>query len=64
MQVAIIGCGYVGLTTGAALAYLGHQVTGVDKDPGKATKIQYLVMGCPNLRGGWKFYHCRRIENT
>ncbi|WP_258359793.1 2-dehydropantoate 2-reductase N-terminal domain-containing protein [Moorella sulfitireducens] len=35
MKVAIIGCGYVGLTTGVALAYLGHQVTGVDKDPDK-----------------------------
>lgn len=35
MKVAIIGCGYVGLTTGVALAYLGHQVTGIDKDPDK-----------------------------
>ena len=35
MKVAIIGCGYVGLTTGVALAYLGHQVTGVEKDQGK-----------------------------
>lgn len=35
MKVAVIGCGYVGLTTGVALAYLGHQITGVDKDPDK-----------------------------
>jgi len=32
MQVTIIGSGYVGLTTGVALAYLGHQVTLVDKN--------------------------------
>src|SRR5690606_20295663 len=31
MNVTIIGTGYVGLTTGTALAYLGHQVTCVDK---------------------------------
>lgn len=35
MKVAVIGCGYVGLTTGAALAYLGHEVIGVDKDESK-----------------------------
>lgn len=35
VKVVVVGTGYVGLTTGAALAYLGHQVTGVDKDPGK-----------------------------
>ncbi|MEM7738164.1 MAG: UDP-glucose/GDP-mannose dehydrogenase family protein, partial [Deinococcota bacterium] len=28
-----IGTGYVGLTTGLALAYIGHQVTCVDKNP-------------------------------
>ena len=32
MNVTIIGTGYVGLTTGAALAYLGHNVTCVDKN--------------------------------
>ncbi|RLA83560.1 MAG: UDP-glucose 6-dehydrogenase, partial [Deltaproteobacteria bacterium] len=32
MRVAIIGTGYVGLTTAVALAYVGHEVTGVDKD--------------------------------
>ena len=33
MKVVIIGTGYVGLTTGVALAYLGHRVTCVDKNP-------------------------------
>ncbi|HBX23868.1 MAG TPA: UDP-glucose/GDP-mannose dehydrogenase family protein [Desulfotomaculum sp.] len=32
MQVTIAGAGYVGLTTGTALAFLGHQVTLVDKN--------------------------------
>ena len=35
MNVVVIGAGYVGLTTGVALAYLGHEVTCVEKDPGK-----------------------------
>ena len=32
MKVAIVGTGYVGLTTGLALAYLGHEVSCVDKN--------------------------------
>jgi UDPglucose 6-dehydrogenase len=35
MNVAILGTGYVGLTTGACLAYLGHKVFCVDADPNK-----------------------------
>jgi UDPglucose 6-dehydrogenase len=31
--IAVIGCGYVGLTTGACLAHLGHQVVCADVDP-------------------------------
>jgi UDPglucose 6-dehydrogenase len=31
-EVGIVGCGYVGLTTGACLAYVGHRVTCIDKD--------------------------------
>lgn len=42
MNVTVIGTGYVGLTTGVALAYLGHNVTGVDKD---ARKIDLLRKG-------------------
>lgn len=40
MRVAVIGTGYVGLTTGVALAYLGHQVVGVDKDPRKLSSLR------------------------
>ncbi|MEN9216077.1 MAG: UDP-glucose/GDP-mannose dehydrogenase family protein [Gloeomargarita sp. HHBFW_bins_162] len=40
MQVAIIGTGYVGLTTGVALAYLGHQVIGLDVDAQKVERLQ------------------------
>jgi UDPglucose 6-dehydrogenase len=35
MRIVITGAGYVGLTTGAALAYLGHEVTCVDIDEAK-----------------------------
>lgn len=42
MKVVIAGTGYVGLTTGAALAYLGHQVTCLDVDE---RKIEMLRRG-------------------
>jgi UDPglucose 6-dehydrogenase len=42
MKIAMIGAGYVGLTTGACLAQLGHKVTGVDIDAGK---IEGLARG-------------------
>lgn len=40
MNVAILGTGYVGLTTGACLAYLGHQVYCVDADPKKIEALE------------------------
>src|SRR5215813_4333281 len=40
MRVSIIGTGYVGLTTGACLAYLGHQVTCIDTDANKIKSLQ------------------------
>lgn len=40
MNVTIIGTGYVGLTTGVGLAYLGHQVTCVDKNPHIVASLQ------------------------
>ncbi|HEX7003874.1 MAG TPA: UDP-glucose/GDP-mannose dehydrogenase family protein [Trueperaceae bacterium] len=39
MNVTIIGTGYVGLTTGVALGYLGHDVTCVDKNPAIVEKL-------------------------
>lgn len=39
MNVAIIGTGYVGLTTGVCLAFLGHKVTCVDADPKKVESL-------------------------
>ena len=43
MRVTIVGTGYVGLVTGACLAYLGHRVTCVDSD---GDKIKALSAGC------------------
>src|SRR5260370_11699915 len=40
MNVSIIGTGYVGLTTGTCLAFLGHQVTCVAADEQKVQALQ------------------------
>jgi len=40
MNVSIIGTGYVGLTTGACLAYLGHNVTCIDSDEKKIALLR------------------------
>jgi UDPglucose 6-dehydrogenase len=47
LNVAILGTGYVGLTTGACLAYLGHRVTCVDPDDHKIAALH---------NGGVPFY--------
>jgi UDPglucose 6-dehydrogenase len=39
-QVAVIGCGYVGLVTGVALAHIGHSVICVDVDQDRITRLQ------------------------
>jgi UDPglucose 6-dehydrogenase len=40
MKVTIVGTGYVGLTTGACLALLGHAVTCLDIDPAKVETLR------------------------
>jgi UDPglucose 6-dehydrogenase len=45
-QIAVVGTGYVGLTTAACLADLGHQVTALDIDEGK---IAVLKSGKPTI---------------
>jgi UDPglucose 6-dehydrogenase len=50
MDVAIVGCGYVGLVTGTCLASIGHTVRGVEKD---AKKLKTLLDGqCPIFEPG------------
>jgi UDPglucose 6-dehydrogenase len=39
-NIAVIGTGYVGLTTGACLAHLGHNVVCADIDRGKVEALQ------------------------
>jgi UDPglucose 6-dehydrogenase len=57
MNVSIIGTGYVGLTTGACLAFLGHTVTCIDADEAKvkalqAGKIPFYEPHLPELVAG------------
>lgn len=37
--VAVVGAGYVGLTTAVCLAHLGHRVCGGEADPGKVAQL-------------------------
>ena len=39
MRLAVIGCGYVGLVSGACFADFGHDVVCVDKDAGKIAAL-------------------------
>jgi UDPglucose 6-dehydrogenase len=38
--IAVVGTGYVGLTTGTCLAHLGHQVVCVDVDEAKGEMVR------------------------
>src|SRR5258706_9043508 len=46
MKVCVIGTGYVGLTTGLCLAYIGHDVCCLDVD---ANKVDSLRQGIPTI---------------
>ncbi len=46
LKVVIVGTGYVGLTTGMALAYLGHRVICVDRD---SEIVEKLKAGIPTI---------------
>lgn len=53
-RVAVIGTGYVGLTTGACLTALGHRVVCADADPHKVARLRQadvdiLEPGLPEL---------------
>ncbi|HEV7527007.1 MAG TPA: UDP-glucose/GDP-mannose dehydrogenase family protein [Acidimicrobiia bacterium] len=54
MKVAVIGAGYVGLTTAACFAHLGHDVLCADIDSEKVARLQkgevpILELGLPEL---------------
>ncbi|UHD44239.1 UDP-glucose/GDP-mannose dehydrogenase family protein [Aureimonas altamirensis] len=44
MRIAMIGCGYVGLVSGACLADFGHDVTAVDRDSARIEALESGVM--------------------
>lgn len=53
-DVAVIGVGYVGLTTAVCLAHLGNRVTAVDVDAAKVRQLRcgeppILEVGLPEL---------------
>ncbi len=39
-SVGVVGAGYVGLATGASLAYIGHTVTCLDNDRGRMAGLR------------------------
>ena len=43
-KIAIIGTGYVGLTTGACFAHIGHQVVCADIDPGRVERLSQGIL--------------------
>lgn len=50
MDISIIGCGYVGLVTGACLAELGHNIIAVDNNLEKLAQLQ--CQECPIYEPG------------
>ncbi|HEV3400308.1 MAG TPA: NAD-binding protein, partial [Acidimicrobiales bacterium] len=53
-RIAVIGTGYVGLTTGACFAHMGHHVTCADILPEKVQRLSrgdvpILEAGLPEL---------------
>lgn len=50
MDVAVVGCGYVGLVTATCLASIGHSVRGIEKDTRRLTQL--LKGHCPIFEPG------------
>src|ERR1700709_2518873 len=54
MRISVIGCGYLGAVHAASMAELGHEVVGIDVDPGKvqalsAGKAPFFEPGLPEI---------------
>jgi UDPglucose 6-dehydrogenase len=48
MKIAVIGAGYVGLTTAACLAQIGHHVFCSESDESKLEKLKGVSCRCSN----------------
>lgn len=59
-QITIIGTGYVGLTTGACMAYLGHQVVCIDTNVEKIAELKSGI--CPIYEKGLPELLCMGLE--
>lgn len=44
MNVVVVGCGYVGLVTGACLAEMGNLVTCIDSDPRRVAQLRMGIV--------------------
>src|SRR5436190_11073383 len=54
MSISVVGAGYVGLTTAACLAHLGHDITCADIDAERVARLRkgevpILEIGLPEL---------------
>src|SRR3712207_4334180 len=54
MKISVIGCGYLGAVHAVGMAELGHEVVGVDVDPGKIDLLNqgrapFFEPGLPEL---------------
>src|SRR4051794_3347604 len=57
MKISVIGCGYLGAVHAVGMAELGHEVVGVDVDPGKIELLNrgeapFFEPGLPELLSG------------
>jgi len=60
MRIAVVGTGYVGLTTGICLASRGHDILCVDTDVGKVSALQ--DGRCPILEAGLEALLHRNLQ--
>ena len=59
-RIAVIGTGYVGLTTGACFSALGHEVVCADIDEDKVARLQRGEI--PILEAGRRISGCEDVE--